>query len=118
LRQAVDHAMRRREVSRKTGNYNARLLQMEKEIQHQQVREELARTRNEIYASIIHDINGPLTVIAGYVELMQQTVEHAEVLEADQLHVLRNHARNVSLQVTNCIELSRRYLGFLEGKMG
>lgn len=117
VRQAVNHAMARREVTWKTAGYDARLVKLEKDIQHQQVREELARTRNEIYASIIHDINGPLTVIAGYIDLMQQQVEHAHVLEADQLETMRHHAHNVSLQVTNCIELSRRYLGFLEGKV-
>jgi signal transduction histidine kinase len=117
LRQAVRNAMGRRAATRKTAAYDARLEQLEKEMHHQQIREELARTRNEIYASIIHDINGPLTVIAGYVELMQQSIQHARVLESDQLGTLRNHAHNVALQVSNCIELSRRYLGSLEGKL-
>jgi two-component system, sensor histidine kinase and response regulator len=117
VRGAVSNAMNRRDVSRKTAGYDTRLVKLENEIYHQQVREELARTRNEIYASIIHDINGPLTVIAGYVELMQHMIQHAQVLEDDQLSTLRSHAHNVSLQVSNCIELSRRYLGFLEGKL-
>lgn len=117
LRQAVSAAMTRREATRKTSDYSERLSRLEKEIQHQQIREELGRTRNEIYASIIHDINGPLTVIAGYVDLMQQLVQHAQYLEDDQIATLRSHADNVSRQVTNCIELSRRYLGFLEGKV-
>lgn len=117
LRQAVGAAMLRRAATRKSAAYNERLTQLEQEVQHQQIREELGRTRNEIYASIIHDINGPLTVIAGYVELMQQTIQHAHLLEEDQLATMRNHAENVSRQVTNCIELSRRYLGFLEGKV-
>lgn len=117
LRSSVEGAMRRRETSRKTGEYAKRLTQLQSEMHHQQVREELARTRNEIYASIIHDINGPLTVIAGYVDLIQNLVAHAETLEADQLRGLRRHAQSISRQVTNCIELSRRYLGFLEGKV-
>ncbi len=115
LRLSVDHAMARRDASRKAASYAKRLAQLQTEIHHQQVREELARTRNEIYASIIHDINGPLTVIAGYVELMQQNVAHAELLEADQISHLRSQAQSISKQVSNCIELSRRYLGFLEG---
>jgi signal transduction histidine kinase len=115
LRSSVEGAMARRETARKTASYAKRLSQLQTEIHHQQVREELARTRNEIYASIIHDINGPLTVIAGYVELMQVCVAHAEVLEADQVHGLRQQAQSIAKQVSNCIELSRRYLGFLEG---
>lgn len=116
LREAVQNGMERREVSRKTASYDKKLVQLQDEMHHQQIREELARTRNEIYASIIHDINGPLTVIAGYIEMIQHQIRHAHTVEGDQLNGLRNHASSISRQVTNCIELSRRYLGFLEGK--
>jgi len=116
LRAAVGNAMERREVSRKAAGYDQKFEQLQKEIHTQQIREELARTRNEIYASIIHDINGPLTVVAGYVELIQWQIQHATVLEEEQVNTLRGHSANVARQVKNCIELSRRYLGFLEGK--
>jgi len=117
LRHSVENAMGRREASRKTAAYARRLRQLEELVQHQQVREELARTRNEIYGSIIHDINGPLTVMAGYIELMQLSIQHAEALESDQIKVLRQQTEAVGRQVANCIDLSRRYLGFLEGQM-
>jgi signal transduction histidine kinase len=117
LRTAVSNAMERREVSRKTSAYDKRLLQLQSDIQNQQMREELARTRNEIYASIIHDINGPLTVIAGYIELMLQSLQRSSVVEGEQLDVFKAHSQNIARQVTNCVELSRRYLGFLEGKV-
>jgi len=107
LRAAVSNAMDCREVSRKTAGYDKKFEQLQKEIHTQQVREELARTRNEIYASIIHDINGPLTVVAGYVELIQWLIQHAAVLEADQVNTLRSHTGNIARQVKNCIELSR-----------
>jgi two-component system, sensor histidine kinase and response regulator len=116
LRAAVNNAMERRETTRKAAAYNRKLIQLQNEVQHQQIREELARTRNEIYASIIHDINGPLTVVAGYVELIQQVVRHAHVLEGEPLDLLRSHTESIARQVTHCIELSRRYLSFLEGK--
>ena len=117
LRMAVSSAMDRREVTRKTAAYDKRLLQLQNEVHHQQIREELARTRNEIYASIIHDINGPLTVIAGYIELMLNAIRSTDVIRGQQLATFRSNAENISRQVSNCVELSRRYLGFLEGKV-
>jgi signal transduction histidine kinase len=116
LRSAVSTAMDRREVTRKTAAYDKHLAQLQNEVHHQQIREELARTRNEIYASIIHDINGPLTVISGYTEMISNAVRGAEVLQGQQLKMAQTGAENISRQVTNCIELSRRYLSFLEGK--
>ena len=115
LRASVETAMARRETSRKTAGYTHRLAQLQNEIHHQQMREELARTRNQIYASIIHDVTSPLTTIAGYCELIQNSVAHAEVLEADQLATLRRQTQLMSRNVSNCIDLSRRYLSFLEG---
>ncbi len=115
LRASVEAAMARRETSRKTAAYAQQLTQLQNEIHHQQMREELARTRNQIYASIIHDVTSPLTAIAGYCELMQHTVANAEMLEADQLTKVRKQAQLISRNVANCIDLSRRYLGFLEG---
>ena len=116
LRGAVSSAMDRREVTRKTSAYDKRLVQLQNEVHHQQIREELARTRNEIYASIIHDINGPLTVIAGYIELMLHSVRDVQLLRGEELNTFKKHAESISRQVGNCVELSRRYLGFLEGK--
>jgi two-component system, sensor histidine kinase and response regulator len=115
LRASVQSAMARRQTSRKTAAYAQQLTQLQNEIHHQQMREELARTRNQIYASIIHDVTSPLTAIAGYCELMQHTVANAEMLEADQLSKVRKQAQLISRNVSNCIDLSRRYLGFLEG---
>lgn len=117
LRAVVNDAMGRRDVTRKTSAYDKHLAQLQNEVHHQQIREELARTRNEIYASIIHDINGPLTVIAGYIEMMLHSIRSTATLEGERLATLKGHAESISRQVTNCVELSRRYLGFLEGKV-
>jgi signal transduction histidine kinase len=115
LRASVPERDGPRQTSRKTAAYAQQLDQLQNEIHHQQMREELARTRNQIYASIIHDVTSPLTAIAGYCELMQHTVANAEMLEADQLSKVRKQAQLISRNVANCIDLSRRYLGFLEG---
>jgi len=116
LREPISTAMGRREASRKTAGYDHKLAQLQKEMQNQQMREELARTRNEIYGSIIHDLNGPLTVIAGYIDIVQNLIRHAYHLEGDDVASLRHHAASISKQVSNCISVSRRYLSFLEGK--
>jgi two-component system, sensor histidine kinase and response regulator len=117
LREAVHTAMDRREVSRKIANYDRRLAHLQEEMHHQQIREELARTRNEIYASIIHDINGPLTVIASYIGILQADLKRAHSLEGSALNSVRESAASIQRQVSNCVELSRRYLSFLEGQV-
>ena len=73
----------------------------------------MAQTRGEIYASIIHDINGPLTVISGFIQLMNQRIGNATRLEVEDLEFIKDRLKTITRQVTNCIEISRRYLSFL-----
>jgi signal transduction histidine kinase len=83
------------------------------ELQNQKIEEQIAQTRGEIYASIIHDINGPLTVISGFIQLLNQRIGNASRLEVEDLEFVKDRLKIITRQVTNCIEISRRYLGFL-----
>src|SRR5437868_2084439 len=81
--------------------------------QKHRIEEQIATTRGEIYASIIHDINGPLTVISGFVQLMNQRFGNAQRMGVEDLEFIKDRLKIITRQVTNCIEISRRYLGFL-----
>jgi signal transduction histidine kinase len=118
LRAAVAGAMQRRTFDTEVLNNNEQLQQLYNELQHQKVEGQMAQARGDIYASIIHDINGPLTVISGFLQLINQRIGSAEALDADGLAFVRDRLRTMTRQVTNCIEISRRYLGFLRKQPG
>ena len=83
------------------------------ELQNQKVEEQIAKTRGDIYASIIHDINGPLTVVSGFIQLLNKKLNRASRLEVEDLEFIKERLRIIERQIGNCIEISRRYLGFL-----
>ncbi len=118
LREAVRLAMERRSVSLQIRTNNQRLRDLQVEIQSQKLREELARTRGEIYASIIHDINGPLTIISGFIEVINQRIGDATHLEGEKLEIIKDRLTRITRQVTSCIQISNRYLSFLRGCSG
>jgi signal transduction histidine kinase len=113
MRKAVSSAMERRSLGEEIRNNGQQLQELQKELQNQKMTEEITRTRGEIYASIIHDINGPLTVISGFIQLMNQRIGARHTLEGEDLDFIKDRLRTITRQVTNCIEISRRYLGFL-----
>jgi len=113
MRAAVANAMQRRSLEGEIHNNAEKLQQLLGELQNQKVEEQMAHTRGEIYASIIHDINGPLTVISGFVQLLNQRIGNATRLEYSDLEFIKDRLKTITRQVTNCIEISRRYLGFL-----
>jgi signal transduction histidine kinase len=86
------------------------------ELQNQKIEEQMSHTRGEIYASIIHDINGPLTVISGFIQLLNQRIGSSARLGIEDVDFIKDKLKTITRQVTNCIEISRRYLGFLRAQ--
>ena len=113
IRGAVGQAMQRRMIESEIHTSAEKVRGLLTELQNQRVEEKIAKTRGEIYASIIHDINGPLTVIAGFVQLLNKRLNRSAGLQLEDLEFIRERMSIIERQVGNCIEISRRYLGFL-----
>jgi signal transduction histidine kinase len=113
MRQAVNTALERRRLARELRNNSGRLQELQTELQQQKLQEEITRTRGEIYASIIHDINGPLTIISGLIQIINQRIGEESGVEGEDLEMVKDRLKRITRQVTNCIDISRRYLSFL-----
>jgi signal transduction histidine kinase len=113
MRAAVAGAMQRRTLESEIHTNAEKLQELLGELQNQKIEEQMTHTRGEIYASIIHDINGPLTVISGFIQLMNQRIGNSTRLEVEDLEFIKDRLKTITRQVTNCIEISRRYLSFL-----
>ncbi len=86
------------------------------DLENQRIEEQIARKRGDILASIIHDINNPLTVIAGFLDLLNQRVNGITKVEPKDLEFIKARLNIIIRQTTNCIEISRRYLDILREK--
>ena len=116
MRDVVNRALSRRAVTSEIRNHDRRLRELQREIHDRQLREELARSQTEIYASILHDINGPLMVIRGFVDKVRQDLVTAQRMDPAAVAAIRQHINGMDHQVIHCMDISRRYLGFLEGR--
>jgi signal transduction histidine kinase len=113
IRKAVATAMERHSLTDEISNNNEKLQALQTELHNQRLQEEIARTRGEIYASIIHDINGPLTIISGFIQIINQRVGDSKRLEGEDLDMVKDRLRRITRQVSNCIDISHRYLNFM-----
>ena len=113
IRGAVGQAMQRRTLESEIHNSAEKVQELLTELQDQRIEEQIAKTRGDIYASIIHDINGPLTVISGFVQVLNQRLSRSSRLESEDLEFVKDRLRIIGRQASNCVEISRRYLGFL-----
>ena len=113
MRLAVGSAMERRSLSDEIKSNDEKLAALQIELQNQRLQEEITRTRGEIYASIIHDINGPLTIISGFIQIINQRIGAATRVEGEDLDMVKDRLKRITRQVSNCIEISKRYLSFM-----
>ena len=118
IRAAVASAMERRSLGSEISNNSDKLQKLQAELQQQRLEEEIVRTRGEIYASIIHDINGPLTIISGLIQIINQRIGGESEVVGEDLELVKDRLKRITRQVTNCIEISRRYLSFLRQNPG
>lgn len=110
---AVNNAMDRRSISDHKAANERLLAQLQEELGAQRIQNEVARNQGQIYASVLHDINNPLTVISGLIEMMHAQIEDATRVEGSDLSKMKARLGQTNRQLFNCIQLSRRYLSFL-----
>jgi len=113
IRKAVATAMERHSFADEILANNEKLAALQFELHDQRLQEEITRTRGEIYASIIHDINGPLTIISGFIQIINQRMGESKRLEGEDMEMVKDRLRRITRQVSNCIEISHRYLSFM-----
>lgn len=113
IRAAVANAMERRSLNLAIRANNTQLDALQSELDNQRLKEEIVRSRGDIYASIIHDINGPLTIISGFIQVINRRIGDTQQVEGESLDIVKDRLNRITRQVANCIDISRRYLSFL-----
>ena len=116
MRAAVARARQKHEMARDFHKSNETLRVLQQEIQDQRVKEEMMRTKGEIYASVLHDINSPLTVISGFVDIINRSLGDESTVEGEKLETIKGDLNKLTGQVGRCFEISRRYLSFLRDR--
>jgi len=109
---SIAHAMERRHVSDRILDSDRELNGLRQSIYDHKMGEQMARTKGEIYASVIHDINRPMTVISGFIDIINHNISQVRRLEGANLEELKSHLSQITRQVDACINISHRFLGF------
>ncbi len=112
MRAAVAKAVERNRYARQVRSNREQLRQIQSELKDFQLKEEMARKRGEIYGIVLHDINSPLTVIAGLATMASDQLGHVSAPAESDLAAVRTQLSQIDQQVQKCLEISRRYLSF------
>ncbi len=110
IREAVDNAIKRRQLTEAISSNQGRLDELQHQLQDRSIKEELARSKNEIYESVMHDIGSPLTAITVLVQLINYDLDSTR--GGTDPEKVKEQLAKVNHQVGRCIEISRRYLDY------
>lgn len=110
LRAAVANALARRRANSELKSAHARLRELQDEISKSSTQVGVSRA-GDTAGNILHDLNSPLTVINGFIELLHRQVQSAARIEGVEMDNVKNNIARVHGQVVRCLEISRRYLG-------
>ena len=113
LRTAAAKALEKRRANLNVAEIQAQFASLQRELQHRGEQADIAKETGAIYGSVLHDLNSPLTVINGFIELLHRQVNNTSSVEGNELEKMRSGIARVHRQVIRCIEISRRYLGYL-----
>jgi two-component system sensor histidine kinase/response regulator len=116
MRSAVGKAMQRRTLESEINSSAEKIEELFAELHAQRVAEKIAKDRGDIYAHIFHDINNPLTIISGFMQLLNQRLNRSARLEVEDLEFIKQKMEIVTRQTSSCIEISRRYLDSMRNK--
>lgn len=112
IRASAARALQLHNISQSLVSASDRLRDLDERLGDVSVRAEMSRTTTEIYASVMHDINNPLTVISGHVELLTAKLKRLHVLHGRDLDEVRGDIATISKQVAICHAIAARYLRF------
>ena len=110
MRKAVATALERRSLASETQTNVEKLAGLQGALDEVQLQERIARDQGEVYASIIHDINNPITIISGTVQSIHHQIGSATSLGKDDLAQVKEQVTRIARQINACIDISRRYL--------
>jgi signal transduction histidine kinase len=86
-----------------------RVQELREELRNLQVQGEMARSQNEIYASVMHDIGSPLTAVSVMLQMVSMDLEASRGAATNSV---REQLTRVNQQVARCMDISRRYLNY------
>jgi signal transduction histidine kinase len=116
MRAAVAAATERHHAARQRKALYLASENLRDQVRNYQVQVETALQQGSIYASVLHDLNSPL----GYIELalgiLNEGINQNDVLSGAQLAKIRQLVLDIRQQLTNCQNISQRYLDILSAR--
>ena len=112
MRQLIDECISRRRRRLEADATLASLQEINQELAHELAQSNRAVSAGVISAGVVHELNNPLSIIAGYVQLLERDVEQIRSGNEDAAQHIAHRLVTIQREIERCKDIARRFLNF------
>lgn len=117
VRELLEKCLARRQNKRDAEKSLQALRQMNEELGHELSQNKRAVTASVLSAGVVHELNSPLAIIAGYTELLGRDLSKIQGNDANSAKIQQRLA-TILQEIDRCKTITRRFLSFARTSQG
>ena len=112
IREVVDRCLaRRHEKHRATANLRS-LQELNRNLTRVVADQLRTTTANTLSAGVVHELNNPLSIISGYIQLLELDLAKVSQGDAKATHSIQQRLTTIQREIQRCKEIAERFLCF------
>ena len=112
VREVLDKCMRRRQGKLATEESLRTLQQTNEELSHELTQLNRAVEAGVLSAGVVHEMNNPLAIIAGYADLLSRDLAALGTADQETAEHVKQRLSSIQREIVRCKDIARRFLNF------
>jgi len=112
IREVVDGCLARRQHKRQTVEKLESLQKLNQDLTHAVADQSRNTTATALSAGVVHELNNPLSIIAGYIQLLDRDLVSLSQGDASATHNIQHRFSTIQREIQRCKEIAERFLRF------
>jgi len=112
MRELLEKCLTRRQQKRQSQATFESLKTMNGELAHELAQSNRAVTAGVISAGVVHELNNPLSIIAGYTQMLARDLSQLETGKANAAQNVQQRLACIQREIERCKDIAKRFLNF------
>ena len=112
IREIVDGCLVRRQQKHQAAEKLQTLQKLNQDLTHAVVDQSRSTTASALSAGVVHELNNPLSIIAGYIQLLDRDLIKLSQGDASATHNIQHRFSTIQREIQRCKEIAERFLRF------
>lgn len=112
IREVVANCLARRQEKRRASEKLESLQKLNQDLSHAVADQSRNTTATALSAGVVHELNNPLSIIAGYIQLLDRDLVKLGQGDTSATHNIQHRFSTIQREIQRCKEIAERFLRF------